>query len=114
MKKLLMFMSVLMIGSQIRPMSQIDKEALIGAGAYIGTSVLVSSVANWLKPGAEPSPFTPTTFVPSICAAMAGVMAYKGEYKTSCSFGIGTLVTALFAIAYSNAKPEQLIESNNK
>lgn len=79
MKKLLIFASVLMIGSQIRPEGNGIQEALIGAGAYVGTSTLVAATINALKPGTEPTPFTPKTFIPCVLAATAGVMAYEGQ-----------------------------------
>ncbi|MBI2344996.1 hypothetical protein HYV10_02895 [Candidatus Dependentiae bacterium] len=105
MKKLLMFMSILMIGSQIRPAQGNGiQEGLIGAGAYIGTSALVAAAINTYKPGTESTPFTPKTFVPAICAATAGIMAYNGEKTASTYFGLGALVTAILATVYSTTK----------
>jgi hypothetical protein len=106
-KLLLMVMVIFMVGSQVRPNSTGIQAGLIGAAAYIGTSVLVSAMINAIKPNSEPTPFTLKTSIPSLCTAMAGIMAYQGKSIEACYSIISALATTLGTVVYSTTQSKE-------
>ncbi len=108
MKKLLfIFMSIFIMGSQIRSSSNEIQEGLLGATAYIATSVLVSAMINVIKPNSEPAAFSKKALIPSVCSALAGIMAYQGKSTECCYSIIAALATTLGTVVYTTAQPKE-------